>query len=57
MEIDYKMTTPQNGVLSPMDRLKEIVRLVLNSWPPYQFAIKNQLGGSQTLAKVYFKFI
>lgn len=40
-----------NSLSNPNDRLKEIVHLVLNSWPSYQFAIKNQLGGSQTRAK------
>jgi len=35
-----------------LDGVKKIVRLILNSWPCYQFAIKNQLGGSQTAIKV-----
>ncbi|KAL7071146.1 hypothetical protein ACQ4LE_009359 [Meloidogyne hapla] len=34
-----------------LDGVKKIVRLILNSWPCYQFAIKNQLGGSQTAVK------
>nr|CAD2173674.1 unnamed protein product [Meloidogyne enterolobii] len=34
-----------------LDGVKKIVRLILNSWPCYQFAIKNQLGGSQTAIK------
>ena len=37
--------------MNNFEELKGIVRLVLNSWPSYQFAIKNQLGGSETFAK------
>ncbi|KAL3097070.1 hypothetical protein niasHS_002786 [Heterodera schachtii] len=32
-------------------KIEEFVRLVLSSWPSYQFAIKNQLAGSLTSAK------
>jgi hypothetical protein len=40
------------SIMNNFEELKGIVRLVLNSWPSYQFAIKNQLGGSETFAKV-----
>ncbi|KAI3418825.1 hypothetical protein GPALN_007925 [Globodera pallida] len=34
-----------------IQKIEEIVSLVLNSWPSYQFAIKNQLAGALTQAK------
>lgn len=45
-----------NGILieNSFNGIKRIVRIILDSWPSYQFAVKNQLGGSQTTVKVIF---